>query len=160
MTQKVTDTLERLVFPNLEIRLRLERVVVDHYDPSPEEEQRRIWVESSTPEGDRQTETIDEFCELLRRVDPRLLSDERVSAAANIAATLLDAGRVVVPDGAYEFLEKQFAIDLAAHATRFEQGHLRFLGVKYSLATGVTSLRSVDIDLNSSHVAITSVPTK
>ncbi|WP_426112445.1 hypothetical protein [Massilia sp. PWRC2] len=160
MSKAIVSTVEELLFPDIAIRLRAERVAVDHYDPSADEERRRRWVEVTTADGVRAIPTVAEFCALLRALDGALLNDARAQTAALIVRDLIGEGMVVIPHPGFDYLEQAFSVQLAAQRPRFEQGHLRFLTMRMPLSTGVISLRSIDIDLGSGQVLADDIPGK
>jgi hypothetical protein len=108
----------------------------------------------------REVATLDDFCGLLRGLEPSSVSEEQAAVLARIAGQLLQVGRVVTPDELYKFLEDEFAVKLSTQPPRIEQAHLRFLAVKADLVAGVTELRSVDVDINSSRASVIAAPRK
>lgn len=157
MTQLITSTVERLALPGMDILVKLERVPVDHYGPSPEEERPRCWVEVTSHSGDHQVGTIEELCSLLANVDPAALASDAVSAA-RIAAVLLGCGRVVSNHALYTYLEGPFRIQLSSRAPRLEGMHLKFLAIKADVRHAKQELREVDIDIPLAQVTVRPIP--
>jgi len=120
MTQLITSIVERLVLPGMEILLKLERVPIDNYSPSPEEERVRYWVEVTPDGGNRQVVRIEELFGLLGTVDPAALASD-TAAAARIAAVMLGLGRVVNNHELYTYLEGRYGIQLSSQAPRLER---------------------------------------
>lgn len=140
MTQLITSTVERLTFPGMEIRLRLERAPVAHYDPSPQEQRQRCWVEVNSDLGPQQLLTIEGFCGLLSTVSPAALASD-APTAARIAAFLLGFGRVVSNHELYKYLEAPFGIQLSSRTPRLEGMHPKFLAIKADLRHATQELR-------------------
>lgn len=139
MTQLITETLERLALPGMELLLKLERVAVDHYGPSPQEERPRYWLEVVSQQGNQQLVTVAEFCGLLGTVDPALLAND-AATAARIAAVLAGLGRVVSDHELYKYLEIRFDIQLSSRTPRLERRHLKFLAIKSDLGAAGCSV--------------------
>lgn len=157
MTQLNTSTLERFALPGMEILLKLERVAVDHYSPSPEEERGRYWVEVTSDDGNRRVVTIEELFGLFGTVDPAALASD-TAVAARISAVMLGLGRVVNDNELYKYLESRYGIQLSSQVPRLEGTHLKFLALKAQHLHETPGLRNVDIDIPSAHVTVTPIP--
>lgn len=157
MTQLITSTVEHLALPSVEIVLKLERLKVDHYSPSPEQLRARRWVEVTSDGGHPRVVTIEELLAVLGAADPAALASN-AEAAARIVAGMLGLGRVVSNHELYQYLEGRYGIRLSSQTPRLEGTHLKFLALKSHGLLETPELREVDIDIPSARVTVAPIP--